>query len=210
MFDRYAIILITTYIIIIMTPKFNTKHYLTPREAADHLKVSTETVRQWSKTGQLKAETTLGGHRRFSIEEVKRFSDTLRTRGKNTFHPRVLIVDDDKQYVRYVQELLKTFSDSIVVDSAFDGFEAGHKVDIFKPSIILLDLIMPNINGIEVCRYLKSNDQTKSIRVIATTGFTSDLNIHNFISAGAEAVLDKPLDEPLLKELIMLGATQSM
>jgi len=185
------------------------KNYLTPKETAAFLKVSTETVRQWAKTGQLKAETTLGGHRRFRVEEIERFANKLQTKGNVGLHPRILIVDDDKQLVFYLSELLKTFSDDIYIDYAFDGFEAGHKVDIFKPTIVILDLVMPNINGIEVCRYLKSNDHTKDIRIIATTGYTSELNKQNFISAGAEVVLNKPLDESLLRDLVMTDVSKT-
>jgi excisionase family DNA binding protein len=186
-----------------MTNFNNSKNYLTPKETADYLKVSTETIRQWAKTGQLQAETTLGGHRRFNIEEVKRFATKLQIRGDAGRSPRVLVVDDDRQFVRFVEDLLSTFSGEIKIASAFDGFEAGHKVDTFKPSIILLDLVMPNINGIEVCRYLKSNPHTQHIRILATTGFTSSINIQNFINAGAETVLEKPLNVSLLENLVM-------
>ncbi|MGD8886295.1 MAG: response regulator, partial [Gammaproteobacteria bacterium] len=171
-----------------MNSKSKTRAYLTPKEAAEFLKVSTETVRQWAKTGLLNAETTLGGHRRFSKEEVSRFAKALQKREKTkTDNLRVLIVDDDQQYVRFVEELVSGFADHIITEKAFDGFEAGHKIDIFRPDIVLLDLVMPSINGIEVCRYLKQNKKTRHIRIIATTGFTSDLNVQNFLNAGAEA-----------------------
>jgi len=183
--------------------RLKAKNYLTPKDTAAYLKVSTETVRQWAKSGRLKAETTLGGHRRFCIEEVERFSDYMQFKRKSVSDIRVLIVDDDKQYVRYVEELLKTFSEEIKVEKAYDGFEAGHKVDTFKPTIVILDLIMPSINGIEVCRYLKNNEQTKNIRIIATTGYASDINTHNFLNAGAELVLEKPIEVNLLQEFIM-------
>jgi excisionase family DNA binding protein len=186
--------------------------YLTPKETAAYLKVSTETVRQWAKTGLLKAETTLGGHRRFNRDDVTRFASTLQNREQrkqvNPKH-RVLIVDDDKQYVKFVEELVQGFSSDIVTEKAYDGFEAGHKIDQFKPTVIILDLVMPNINGIEVCRYLKQNEQTKHIRIIATTGFTSDLNVQNFLQAGAEAVLDKPLNEDLLRQVLLSTSVSS-
>ena len=186
--------------------KFDSKYkdYLTPKETASYLKVSTETVRQWANNGLLKAETTLGGHRRFSVGEVERFSATIKNSAQvNNKHPRVLIVDDDKQFVRLMEEILKTFSEKIEVDKAFDGFEAGHKVDIFKPTIVLLDLVMPNLNGIEVCRYLKNNELTSNIRIIATTWHNSEMNTINFKNAGAEAVLSKPFDHDELKDLIL-------
>ncbi|MGD8567882.1 MAG: response regulator [Gammaproteobacteria bacterium] len=186
--------------------------YLTPKETAAYLKVSTETVRQWAKTGLLKAETTLGGHRRFNRDEVARFASTLQKREtkKQIFSEhRVLIVDDDKQYVKFVEELIQGFSNQFVTEKAYDGFEAGHKIEQFKPNTIILDLVMPSINGIEVCRYLKQNDQTEHIRIIATTGFPSELNIQNFLQAGAEAVLDKPLNEDLLQQVLLNSSTSS-
>ena len=189
-----------------MKTKNKSRGYLTPKETAAYLKVSTETVRQWAKTGLLRAETTLGGHRRFSKEEVSRFASNLQKRENNrkpNNNLRILIVDDDKQYVKFVAELLHSFSEDIVTDKAYDGFEAGHKVNLFNPSIVILDLVMPSINGIEVCRYLKQNAQTQHIRIIASTGFTSNLNVQNFLNAGAEVVLDKPLNEELLKQVIL-------
>lgn len=182
------------------------KTYLTPKKAAAYLKVSTETVRQWAKSGQLPAETTLGGHRRFNIDDVEKFAASLLNKSGETKPIRVLIVDDNEQYVGFVEELLKTFSDEIVTGTAFDGLEAVDKLDAFKPDIILLDLVMPNIEKIvEVCHSLKENEDTKNIRIIAITGFTSNVNnsVANLMKAGAEAVLAKPFDHSVLKDLII-------
>lgn len=182
------------------------KTYLTPKKAAAYLKVSTETVRQWAKSGQLPAETTLGGHRRFNIDDVEQFAASLLNKSGETKPIRVLIVDDNEQYVGFVEELLKTFSDEIVTGTAFDGLEAVDKLDAFKPDIILLDLVMPNIEKIvEVCHSLKENEDTKNIRIIAITGFTSNVNnsVANLMKAGAEAVLAKPFDHSVLKDLII-------
>lgn len=188
-----------------------TKNYLTPKETAAYLKVSTETVRQWAKTGQLKAETTLGGHRRFNVEEVEQFVETLQSKKRiRNNNLRVLIIDNDNQYMNSVKELLESSSENIVIDKAHDGFEAGHKIVVFKPSVVLLDLMMPGINGLEVCRYLKGDDQTKRIRIIATTRSASQINTGNLIDAGAEAVLEKPIDECTLKEYVLAHSTISV
>lgn len=187
----------------------DSKSYLTPKKAAAYLKVSTETVRQWAKTGKLPAETTLGGHRRFNLEDVERFAATLQNKSEDRIN-RILIVDDNRQYVNFLEELLKTFSTDIVISKAFDGLEAVELVKTFRPTIILLDLVMPNINQIvEVCHDLKSNENTRDIRIIAITGFTSnvDSSVANLIKAGAEAVLTKPFEHNVLKELILLPHT---
>lgn len=185
----------------------NKKKYLTPNEVAELLMVSPVTVRQWAQKGQLKAETTPGGHRRFLIHEIERFARehglSLQRASDNTFH--ILIVDDDEQLTRYMYEL---FSDhtNVVTEIAHSGFEAGQKVQSFKPDLMLLDLMMPGINGIEVCRELKSEPSTKAIRVVAMTGHYSQENVAAILSAGAEACLKKPLEVDELLNLV--GNTQ--
>ena len=108
--------------------------------------------------------------------------------------PRVLIVDDDSQFVKALEEYFINCIDGVAFEKAYDGFEAGHKVNIFKPSIIFVDFLMPNLNGVEVCRYLKKNGSTRYIRVIAMTGYLSDSIQKDFLDAGAEKVLSKPFD----------------
>ena len=73
---------------------------------------------------------------------------------------------------------------------------------------ILLDLVMPNINGIEVCRYVKNNKETEAIRVIAMTGFLSETTRKEFESAGAETVLAKPFDFDILGDIIFNSNAQ--
>jgi len=177
------------------------KKYLTPKEAADLLNVSTESIRNWTKAGKLSAVTTLGGHRRFLHDEINRFSAKLINRSSKVSVPRILVVDDDEQFVRAIEEYFKIGKNDVVFDKAYDGFEAGHKVNIFKPTIIFLDFLMPNINGVEVCRYLKRNLSTKHIRIVAMTGFKSASIQSEFISEGAEMVLEKPFDFSILDNI---------
>ena len=179
------------------------KKYLTPNEVAELLMVSPVTVRQWAQKGQLKAETTPGGHRRFLIHEIERFARehdlALQRPDDNRF--QILIVDDDKQLTRYLSEFFSDYR-NVVIEIAHNGFEAGQKVQRFKPDLMLLDLMMPGISGIEVCRELKSDPATKAIRVVAMTGHYSQENVNAILSAGAEACLKKPLDINELRELI--------
>lgn len=184
------------------------KKYLTPKEAAAYLNVSTESIRNWTKAGKLKAVTTLGGHRRFYQEDIEKFIDSCAKDVPSRGKPRVLVVDDNQQFVKTIEDYLQLKFDNIAFDKAHDGFEAGHKVNLFKPTIIFLDLVMPNINGIEVCRYIKNNKETSSIRVIAMTGFLSDTTKKEFKAAGAETVLAKPFDFDILGDIILNSSQQ--
>jgi len=183
------------------------KSYLTPNQVAELLMVSPTAVRQWAEKGELNALTTPGGHRRFLPSEVERFARkrgmTLNQGNEGTL--RVLIVDDDEQYSRYLVKLLEGFPEQVVIDTANDGFVAGLKIREFKPHIILLDLMMPGLNGFDVCCLLKAGPNTKAIRVIAMTGYPSLENVEKILAAGAEACLSKPVDAQVLLEHLGLN-----
>lgn len=175
------------------------KHYLTPLEVTKLLMVSTASVRAWAAKGVLPAVTTAGGHRRFLRTDVEKFA---KERGINlTNQPtglRLLIVEDDQLLGDYLLELLDDMPGVEAVEVASDGFIAGQKVEIFKPTVLLLDLMMAGMDGFEVCSRLKANSATQNIRVVAMTGYPSDENVNKILSAGAESCLAKPLDKEKL------------
>ena len=184
------------------------KKYYTPNEVAELLMVSPITVRQWAQKGWLEARTTAGGHRRFLYKDIEKFAKerdlTLLTTHEDVL--RILIVDDDTQLAGFLVELLTGFDTAVETEVAHDGFSAGRKLQEFEPDIMLLDLMMPGMNGFDVCHQLKDVLLRKSLRIIAMTGFPSKENIDRIINAGAETCLAKPLNEILLLQTI--GLTQ--
>ncbi len=176
--------------------------YMTPNEVAELLRVSPVTIRQWAQKNWIKATTTAGGHRRFLRKDVEEFA---RQRGMELSPdgpPRVLVVDDNRSFARYLADLLA--SQSLEIETAHDGFDAGRKVLQFDPAIVLLDLKMPGMDGFSVCQQLKDDDSTKNIRIIAMTGYYTAENEANIINAGAEACLAKPFDKAVLLEVMGL------
>lgn len=178
--------------------------YLTPGQVAKLLMVSPAALRIWAEKGEIKALTTPGGHRRFSPTEVKRFAAErgLTTRDTGQKKMSVLIVDDDIQFASYLKKLLRKYPDSIDVAVANDGFDAGIKVSKLEPDVILLDLMMPGLDGFDVCQRIKTSPQTSHVRVIAMTGFPSPANVIKILSLGAEVCLSKPIDKNELLEQI--------
>ncbi|MCP3666202.1 MAG: response regulator [Gammaproteobacteria bacterium] len=188
------------------------KTYLSPAEVAELLRVATVTVRMWAKKGMLMAETTPGGHRRYRYQEIKRFAAqhgiSLQTGSEAEL--RVLIVDDDELWRELLAEiLLGADGDDVITERAADGFEAGRKVGSFKPHVILLDLMLPGVDGVEVCQMIKNDPETQSIRVIGVTGFLSKENEARMLSAGAECCLSKPVDREALLDAVGLAYTSS-
>jgi excisionase family DNA binding protein len=181
------------------------KPYLTPNEVAEWMMVSPITVRGWAQKGLLKAEVTPGGHRRFRREEVERFARRWQ-RGGPSGPLRILVVDDDRTVVTLLRELLAEGEAPPTVECAYDGFEAGLKVQSFAPDVVLLDLKMPGLDGIEVCRQIKQMPGHADVRVIAMTADLSPANADALRAAGAEACLAKPLDGDLVRRTIGLDA----
>lgn len=186
------------------------KPYLTSIEVAALLRVSPVTIRQWAQKGMLDAEYTPGGHRRFLIHEIQRFATEhgISLHDNDSSGQRILIVDDDASLAQYMVDMFESIAGEqdleLQIEVAEDGFEAGGKVFRFRPHIMLLDLLMPGMDGFAVCRSLKSSSETKNIRVIAMTGFDSEENVRKIIDAGAEACIAKPIDRVALIGLLGL------
>ncbi|MCF8138696.1 MAG: response regulator, partial [Desulfotignum sp.] len=87
-------------------------------------------------------------------------------------------------------------------ETAKDGFDAGMKIMTFKPGLVILDLIMPGMDGFEVCRQIKANPDTAHIKVLAVTGYDSEENRQKILSEGADAYLAKPLFKEELMQTI--------
>ena len=185
--------------------------YLSPAECARRLNVAAVTLRKWARQGMLQAVVTPGGHRRYAVDEVARFAAEYKLPFHHDTDPavRILIVDDDVQLCRYLAELFVRLEQAVITEQVHDGFEAGHRLHTFQPDIVLLDLMMPGIDGYEVCTAIKSHAETRHIRVIAMTGFYSPANIDRIIGAGAEACLAKPIARSTLLEKLDLNRYES-
>ena len=186
------------------------KAYLAPGEVARLLMVSPATVRQWAQKGDLPALATPGGHRRFQLVDVERFAQqrglALHTpqRSAEIQGLRVLVVDDEPQIARYLSDLITSRINTAQVEAAENGFVAGLKVRSFQPDVVLLDLMMPGMDGFQVCRLLKAEVSTRQIRVVVITGYPSPENISRAREAGADACLAKPIPvQSLLDELAL-------
>lgn len=182
------------------------KSYLTPNQVAELLMVLPATVRQWAEKGQLNALLTPGGHRRFLPEDIERFAlqRGLTLNSRNTGALRVLIVDDNEQIRSCLEQLLAYYPSQVVTQTASNGFMAGVIVSEFNPHVVLLDLMMPGLNGFQVCKDLKASPSTKNIRVIAMTGYPSSENVAEILDAGAETCLSKPFSNELLRQQLGL------
>ena len=111
--------------------------------------------------------------------------------------PRVLVVDDEAANRELLSEQLA--STACRVRTARDGVEALMAVDVFRPDLILLDVRMPGLDGLAVCRRLKSRPDTALVPIVLVTGSGELEDRIRGLAAGAEDFLDKPVDARVLE-----------
>jgi excisionase family DNA binding protein len=185
--------------------------FLTPTEVADRLLVAPVTVRLWASKGLLRSVTTPGGHRRFRETDVDAFMAAHRQHHRVADAPpsRILVIDDDAQFSRYLSRLISTRAPGVFIDVAHDGFSAGIKCEALRPDVVTLDLHMPDMNGFEVCSLLRSMFGKVRPRIVALTGFATEENVQRMRAAGADACLAKTVDaDTLMRELGLVRAQQ--
>lgn len=171
-------------------------------QAAEYCSLSRGTVWRYIKSGDLRASQTPGGHFRILRRDLDAF---VVERGmyplvSNLSSDRkILIVDDD----RVMQEVLSRMLSEAgyETETASSGFEAGAKVATFRPGLIILDLLMPEMSGFELCRLIKEDPKTSHIKVLAVvTGFDTKEHRERIMKAGADGYMAKPLSrEGLLR-----------
>jgi two-component system, cell cycle response regulator DivK len=106
--------------------------------------------------------------------------------------PRVLIVDDNAMNIAIAQVVL--LAENFEVETAADGSQAMQKVASFGPDLILMDIQMPGMDGLEVTRTLKADAATRHIRIVAFTAFAMRGDEAKMRAAGCDGYLSKPID----------------
>ena len=169
---------------------------ITTGEAAGHCQVSVPALRRWIREGRLHAFRTPGKHARIEVREFQRFLEEYRLppypRTEPSPTPRVLVVEDDSEVRQLLVRILASQPRRPIVETAVDGYDALIKVGIFRPSVVILDVVMPKMDGLEVCRRLRKSPETRDIKILAVTGRTEA--VPDVIAAGADACLTKPFD----------------
>ena len=112
----------------------------------------------------------------------------------------ILLVDNNVDTLKILTLILQ--GEGYAIDTALDGEKALTKVSEQPPQLILLDLMLPKLNGIDVCRRLKQNDSTRDIPVIIMTAKSKDEARKGAASAGANSYLLKPFDPGELVEQV--------
>ncbi len=177
---------------------------LTTFEISRYLRVDFTTVISWCESGKIKAYKTPGGHRRVEPEDLLAFLKQynmpvpreLESRLKGVL--KVLIVDDEPAIRRVVRRTLTRILPGAELYEAQDGFEAGKLALDTLPHLVVLDLMLPGVDGFRICANLRNDERFKDTRILAITGQNTEENRRRIIKEGADDYLAKPFD---IKEL---------
>jgi CheY-like chemotaxis protein len=114
---------------------------------------------------------------------------------------RVLIVDDEPGNIKILSNVL---AGDYVLSVATNGRQALEVARVQAPDIILLDMVMPEMDGIEVCEALKADEQTRPIPVIFVTSMSDNANEERGLEAGAVDYISKPISPAIVKARVKI------
>lgn len=175
-------------------------------KASQYCNVSPKTIINWIESGHIKAYKTVGGHRRIKREDLEAFMTKqgipIPDQEPGGGRKRILVVDDDPIIVETIVQALEEDEHDYEVISAADGFEAGLQVNHFKPHLLILDIMMPDIKGYEVCQKIKGDEETRDIKIIVLSAYLDEEKFKKMKDHGADVCFSKPLPLPQLKEEI--------
>ena len=178
------------------------KTVFTTGEAAKICKVSQQTIIRCFDNGQLKGFRVPGSRfRRIPREMLYKFmkDNGIPTDALESGRRKVLLVDDDVELVEIMTKFLEE-DGRFEVKIATTGFDAGMLVKEYRPDMIVLDVMLPDINGKEVCQRVRADNTMEDVRILCISGMIEDDKIQDLRLAGADDFMHKPFDADQLIE----------
>lgn len=183
------------------------KTVFTTGEAAKICKVSQQTIIRCFDSGQLKGFRVPGSRfRRIPRDVLFKFmkENGIPTDALESGKRKALIVDDDVELVELLRDVLEN-DGRFEVRVANNGFDAGMMVKEYHPDVIVLDVMLPDINGKEVCQRVRSDSALDDVKIICISGMVEQDKIADLKKSGANDFLQKPFEvETLVNRICML------
>ena len=178
------------------------KTVFTTGEAAKICKVSQQTIIRCFDSGQLKGFRVPGSRfRRIPRDQLFAFmkDNGIPTDALESGRRKILVVDDDQDLVDLIVDVLEK-DGRFETRAVNNGFDAGMMVKEYRPDLIVLDVMLPDINGKEVCQRVRKGASQDDVRIICISGMVEEDKINELKAAGANEFLQKPFDTDRLIE----------
>jgi excisionase family DNA binding protein len=172
------------------------KDLFTTGEAAEICKVSQQTIIRCFDAGRLDGFRIPGSKfRRIPRESLVKFmkNNSIPLDNLASGKKKILIVDDDDEIIELMVDILSRDS-KFDIRTASTGYDAGILTQQFHPDLILLDYMLPDVNGNIVCQTIKRNPEFENIRIIIISGVVKEDEIEQLLKSGAEDFVRKPFE----------------
>lgn len=171
----------------------------TTHEIARFCDVDASSVMRWINDKKLAAQTTMGGHHRVTRENVVELLERLGIDLPEELvkRKRVFIVEDDEETAKLVARWFSRRGE-YEVETCGDGINALIRIGKLLPDLIILDIVIPKLDGIQVCRVLRERPETRGMKIIAVSGQKLPCSEKRLAELKLDGFFRKPLN---LKEL---------
>jgi excisionase family DNA binding protein len=180
------------------------KTVFTTGEAADVCKVSQQTIIRCFDSGRLHGFRVPGSRfRRIPREALIQFmkENSIPPDALESGKQKVLVVDDDPEIVELFVDVLER-DGRFEVKTASTGYDAGVLTQEFMPDLLILDYMLPDINGNVVCQTIRKNPNFEHMKIIIVSGVVNQDEINDLLKAGADDFVKKPFNIEKLIERV--------
>lgn len=185
------------------------KAVFTTGEAATICNLSQQTIIRCFDSGQLKGFRVPGSKfRRIPRESLLNFmkDNQIPMDGFDSDTIRVLVVDDDPDIIELFVDALGN-NKRFELETATTGYDAGLKTRSFRPDVIVLDYMLPDINGNVVCQSIRKDEELADTRVLIISGMVDPSEVESLREAGANDFIKKPFEiEDVVDRMLNLTA----
>ena len=172
------------------------KDLFTTGEAAEICRVSQQTIIRCFDAGRLEGFRVPGSRfRRIPRQNLIKFmkDNNIPLDSIESGKRKVLVVDDDAEIVELIVEVLER-DGRFELKTASSGYEAGMATERFRPELILLDYMLPDVNGNVVCQTIRRNPEFENIKIVIVSGVVKEDEIAQLLKSGAEDFIRKPFN----------------
>jgi excisionase family DNA binding protein len=179
------------------------KKYISVKEIAEYLEVSKQTVNKWIKENKIKSYHLPSGRKKVLRDDFITYLEKNKLPVDPDIFPtkkkKLIVIDDDDKIINLFQRYFQKVATGWHIEYALDGMTGLLKIGIYRPDVVILDIEMPGMDGIEVCKKMQQDERLAHIKVIIISGFTT-IYEEDLQKLGVATILEKPFTFSELNE----------
>jgi len=171
------------------------KKYISVKEITEYLEVSKQTVNKWILDNKIKSYRIPSGRKKVLRKDFLTYLEENKLPIDSDIFPskkkKLVVIDDDDKIINLFQRYFQKVSSDWQIEYARDGMTGLLKIGVFRPDVVILDIEMPGMDGISVCKKIQEDANLAHIKIIIISGFTSVYE-DELQALGIATVLEKP------------------